>query len=199
MPALAGAGAQSCQRCGTQIRFGDPSCPSCGLPVEHESLDGVPFAVSKMGDPAGFWIRFLALLVDTGIVLGIGALLWPLLFGESFFVRETIRDVNEDLSVTTTTLFRTQNWHTLMWLAYSIILLALFGTTPGKMLFKIRVYDRRANGGRRGIGFISASVRTLGTLVSGMTLLIGFIMAGFRRDRRALHDLIAGTYPTRVH
>lgn len=183
-------GDTSCERCGAQNAFGAPSCINCGLPFRHESPDGVPAAVSHLGNPAGFWIRFLAVVIDSAIVFGIGAMLWPLLFGEAFWITET-RTTAEGRVISIE--WRTQNWHTLMWLLYSIFFLGLLGATPAKMIFNLRVYDGR---GRRGIGFVRATVRTFSTWLSAITLLIGFIMVGFRKDKRALHDLIAGTYPT---
>lgn len=167
------------------------------MPFQHESLDGVPYVVSRLGDPAGFWIRFIALILDIAIVFGIGAVLWPLLFGETFWVKEiTVTPVTEDGTARiTSTTWRTQNWHVVMWLLYSIIFHARYGATPAKMLFRIRVYDRS---GRRGIGFLRATVRMFSTWISFFTILIGFIMAGFRSDKRSMHDLIAATYPTRI-
>ncbi|MCJ7765717.1 MAG: RDD family protein [Thiovulaceae bacterium] len=38
-----------------------------------------------------------------------------------------------------------------------------------------------------------AIIRYVGYIVSTIPLAIGFIMVGFRKDRRALHDLLAET------
>jgi uncharacterized RDD family membrane protein YckC len=43
------------------------------------------------------------------------------------------------------------------------------------------------------ISFLRASVRYYGKLLSGLTLLIGFIMAGFTQRKQALHDMLAGS------
>lgn len=164
----------------------------CGLPLDPRSPENVPYAVFRNGDPAGFWVRFAAVFLDAFIVFGIGAIVWPLLFGDSFWVKETV--VNTDgFNTSTSTVYRTQNWHTLMWILYSILFLSLYNATPGKMLFKLRVYD--ASGGKR-LNVVRATVRTFSMWLSIFTILIGFIMAGLRKDKRSLHDLIAGTYPT---
>ena len=61
--------------------------------------------------------------------------------------------------------------------------------TPGKRLLHLRV--RAADGGVAGFG--RALGRHLAGAVSWMLLNLGHAIAGWRRDRRALHDLIAGT------
>ncbi len=183
-----------CERCGTQNQFGVPSCVNCGLPIQNLTIDGVPHTISRLGNPAGFWIRFLAALIDTVILSVIGSIVWPLLFGDSFWVEQVSEFEGSDGEIITFTTWTIQPWYYLMWAAYSIAFHAVRGATPGKMLLKIRVYD---NSGREGIGWLRATVRMLATWVSSFTLLIGYIMAGVRKDKRALHDLIAGTYPTR--
>ena len=59
--------------------------------------------------------------------------------------------------------------------------------TLGKMMMGIAVTDKS---GRR-VNFRQASRRHDGKLVSYLTLLIGFFMAGFTENKQALHDLIA--------
>lgn len=67
------------------------------------------------------------------------------------------------------------------------------GATPGKMALELEVVADTS--GRR-IGYWRAFLReTLGKFISGLPLLLGFIIAGLRSDRRALHDLI---FETRV-
>jgi len=61
--------------------------------------------------------------------------------------------------------------------------------TPGKRLARLRV--RAADGGEA--GFARALARHLAGAISWMLLNLGHAIAGWRRDRRALHDLIAGT------
>lgn len=142
-----------------------------------------------LGRPAGFWIRLLAIFLDGIVVFVIGAVLWPLLFGETFWLTETIELSDGSVAEFTTT----QSWHSLMLLLYNIFFVAMWGATPAKRLLNIRIYDSR---GRQRIGFIRATIRALSVYISAFAIFIGFIMVAFRKDKRALHDLIAGTYPT---
>lgn len=61
--------------------------------------------------------------------------------------------------------------------------------TVGKMAMGIIVTD--LNGGK--LDFSKALVRNLCKIISNLTLLIGYIMAGFTEKRQALHDMIAST------
>jgi uncharacterized RDD family membrane protein YckC len=50
----------------------------------------------------------------------------------------------------------------------------------------------------RQISFARASGRHFAKILSGMILLIGYIMAGFTERKQALHDVIAGTLVVRA-
>jgi hypothetical protein len=64
----------------------------------------------------------------------------------------------------------------------------------GKRLLGIKVIDIA---GRR-ISFGRAALRTVCKVPSGAILFIGFLMASFRRRKKALHDLIAGCLVVRL-
>ena len=67
--------------------------------------------------------------------------------------------------------------------------------TLGKMAMGLKVTDLV---GRR-ISFARATGRHFAKILSGMILLIGYIMAGFTERKQALHDMIAGTLVQRTH
>jgi uncharacterized RDD family membrane protein YckC len=73
-----------------------------------------------------------------------------------------------------------------VYFAYS---LATTGRTVGKAIVGTRVF--RADGGDLGAG--RAVVRVLAMSLSFALLCVGFMFILVRKDRRALHDLIAGT------
>ena len=60
--------------------------------------------------------------------------------------------------------------------------------TLGKMLMGIKVTDLQ----RRRVSFDKATKRHSSKFFSYLTLLIGFIIAGFNKRKRALHDIISG-------
>ena len=61
--------------------------------------------------------------------------------------------------------------------------------TIGKMALGMAVTDNFNNR----LTFLRASARYSGKLLSSMTLLAGFIMAGFTQRKQALHDMLAGS------
>ncbi|MDT7540441.1 MAG: hypothetical protein QOE33_345 [Acidobacteriota bacterium] len=75
-----------------------------------------------------------------------------------------------------------------------VVLPAFTGRTVGKWATGLRV-ERRGGGP---VGFARSLVRhTLGYLASLLTLGLGFLLAAFNPEGRALHDLIAGTVVVR--
>jgi uncharacterized RDD family membrane protein YckC/Tfp pilus assembly major pilin PilA len=75
------------------------------------------------------------------------------------------------------------------WLYSALLESSSRQATLGKMAFGIRVTDLD---GQR-IGFGRATGRYFAKWISGFTLGVGFVMAGFTQRRQALHDKIAGT------
>jgi uncharacterized RDD family membrane protein YckC len=73
--------------------------------------------------------------------------------------------------------------------AYTTVLHALGGQTIGKLIVGVRVVV--GNGELPPLG--TAFLRHLAYFASAAIFALGFVMAALRADKRALHDLIAGT------
>jgi uncharacterized RDD family membrane protein YckC len=73
--------------------------------------------------------------------------------------------------------------------AYEVYFLSAHGATPGKMALGLRVI--RADGGP--ISPMLALGRHFAMWISAFILMIGYIMAGFDPEKRALHDRICET------
>jgi uncharacterized RDD family membrane protein YckC len=71
-----------------------------------------------------------------------------------------------------------------------ILCWAVFGATPGKALLGLRVIGGQR---RRGLGIPLAFLRLCGVMVSAVLFGLGFLMVAFTRDKRGLHDHLAGT------
>jgi uncharacterized RDD family membrane protein YckC len=129
--------------------------------------------------PAGFWIRFVAVLVDL-IVLVVAETMLRLsaraLWGGAVLESRMFEG--------TVPLFGL-----VFDAVYNVILHAMFGQTVGKMVVNIRVVRLDGQSLPWGISVI----RYLGEWVSMFLFGIGYLMAGLRADKRALHDLLAGT------
>ncbi|MFQ5520249.1 MAG: RDD family protein [Candidatus Methylomirabilia bacterium] len=140
-------------------------------------------AVSEMNS-AGFWIRAAAVLVDflfffvvVSVVGLVGERLWAE-HGASSRVFQISQRVFQILFGA---------W-------YYVLFHCLWGQTFGKMALGIRVMTVEG----APISLWASIGRWLGYGLSALPLLIGYVMAGFRNDKRALHDLIAGTRVVRL-
>ena len=128
--------------------------------------------------PAGFWIRALAAVIDL------------VLFALVQFSLRLIgrRLVGADVE-SAMTVGPTAGFFTLIFAAaYTTVLHCLAGQTIGKMIVGVRVIA-----GEETPPFGAALLRFGAYFASAATFMLGFVMAGLRHDKRALHDLIAGT------
>jgi len=73
--------------------------------------------------------------------------------------------------------------------AYYIFFWTKFGATPGKMAFGIRILSYEY----QPLTWKSATIRWLGTIISSLILMIGYLMAFLDDERRTLHDRMAHT------
>jgi uncharacterized RDD family membrane protein YckC len=78
--------------------------------------------------------------------------------------------------------------------SYVVFFLGRFGATLGKMALRLRVVNPDGSP----IGYGKAVGRYFAEMLSGLTLGIGYLMAGFDAERRALHDRVASTRVVRV-
>jgi uncharacterized RDD family membrane protein YckC len=129
--------------------------------------------------PAGFWIRAVAALIDFA-VFGLVQLSFRLIGAK--IVGPDAESVASFRPIATFFTFVFAG-------AYTTVLHALGGQTLGKLIVGIRVVG--ADGEIPTLG--TAFLRYLGYFASGAFLGLGFAMAALRADKRALHDLIAGT------
>lgn len=149
---------------------------------------------TSMGDePAGFWIRFVAYLVDA-MILGVPYLLttlaWGLALGSSNVPTE-LTGPAPNLAVP----IWVYGVLSLVSVTYVVYFWGARGATPGKSLLGLVV---QTESGETPIGFGRALLRLLGYFVSGLTACIGFLMIAISKDKRGLHDRIAGTRVTRT-
>lgn len=168
-----------CPRCGAIAAFHrEPVRPRAGFPPAGRGAR-TPRPAEADAPPAGFWIRGLALLLDALFLIALGAVqreLIRLVLGETAQDLAVVRAANRAFEIIFAAL-------------YTILFHWLWGQTFGKMMVHIRVV--MVDGGPLPLRI--AALRYLGSILSAAFFGVGYIMAGLRADRRALHDLIAGT------
>ncbi len=149
---------------------------------------------------AGFWVRFLATWIDTAVlVLPLGLIVYALSGGEWFNFPDisesmTYAQHGQALAALQSMPKANMKWESLFELAIAGVTILFWkkfsGATPGKKLLGIHVVDAKT---LQEINNKQAIIRYIGYIISTIPLAIGFLMVGFRKDKRALHDLLAET------
>ena len=134
---------------------------------------------------AGFWIRFLAKFVD-GLILG--AVNMAISMAGGAMIMGLARTHRADAGVV---VIQVLLWFLQMAIAitYSTFFLGRFQATPGKMALRLKVI--RSDGSP--VTYGRAFGRYFAEILSSLILYIGYIMAAFDEEKRALHDRICDT------
>ena len=146
---------------------------------------GMPMNTSNMRI-AGVWERFGALLID-GIIMNICAFILSFIVG---FGIGTIAGANSVDYDTTVLISKITGYviQIIFCMGYEAFFLSKYGATPGKMLFHIKVLHNGLYLTRS-----CAIGRYFAKCLSGVILGIGYLMAFFNQEHKALHDNICDT------
>jgi uncharacterized RDD family membrane protein YckC len=169
--------AAHCSECGGRfaademIQFGDVwVCANCKLRFTQKLREGVSLAATR--HYGGFWIRGLAVLLDTVLTLivftGLNAL-FPL--------------INPSLALVVAA------GQYLGAFFYHVWFVSRYGGTLGKLALGLRVITVRGEN----LSLGQSAGRYFAQILSGVILGIGYIMAAFDEEKRSLHDRICNT------
>ncbi|WHZ07448.1 MAG: Serine/threonine protein kinase [Cytophagales bacterium] len=148
---------------------------------------------------AGFWLRFVAVIID-GILIAIvrSLLVLPILGVMGIGLAHDVQHLDtEDPSsvlpiVGTIIAFAGISMliSTVIWvLYYTLMESSKYQATVGKLALGLIVTDESGNK----LDFAKALIRNLCKIISSMIMCIGYIMAGFTEKKQGLHDIIAKT------
>ncbi len=154
-------------------------CANCKPILMQKLAEGAPLNTGAM-NYAGFWTRFAAVFLD-GLILWVINTALNLAAGMGVF--QTNRGQPSPL------IFVVFFFEIAIALSYETFMIGKYGATLGKMACKIRVVT--ADGGR--VGYGRALGRYFSKMLSGLICAIGYIMAAFDDEKRALHDRICNT------
>ena len=191
-----------CHQCGKDIQEGASACQHCGNPVSVGQLGPVyvpetslppeeipPLPQTVVVKPqinyAGFWLRAVAYLLDTiviSLVLALAASFRP-----SAFVIFPAPGATSMLALPQLTRLAMAITIPVVWLYYALFESSSWQATPGKRALQLYVTDLYG----RPISFVRATIRHFGKMISGLTFLVGYFLAGFTARKQALHDLLA--------
>ena len=148
---------------------------------------------------AGFWIRFIASFFDTlFLALPIGILIYFLSGGHWFDFAQYQHNLQMAMSGNPHAL-DTQpktsfTWELLFEISVFVVTILFWdkwrGATPGKKFVHIKIVDAKTH---EDITNKQAITRSFAYIPSLFLFGIGFFMLAFRKDKRALHDLLANT------
>lgn len=191
-PPLGSAPSAYCGSCGRTfppedlMQYGDSRiCAECKPAFLQRLRQGVPLPTARRY--AGFWIRFVAILID-GLILGAVSIITRLLFVAPVVIRPL--SGGNPFDGLFAAMFGVSSLVNLcVGIAYQVYFLTQHGATPGKLALGLKVIT--PDGGPISIG--RAFGRYFGYWLDTLTLLIGYIIAAFDSEKRALHDYICGT------
>jgi len=198
-----------CHSCGRTFAAGDLAmfgesaiCAQCKPAWMQRLRQGMTTTAPGMRRYAGFWIRVVAQLIDGMIVGTVLGSVFFMLYGSSLFAlfrrmaelgaQGAQPDPNAMLELMMpimASIWSFQLVALVAQVAYSAYFLVNFGATPGKMALGIKVI--RVDGGPIQVG--QAIGRYFAHMLSGLILYIGYMMAGWDDEKRALHDRLVDT------
>lgn len=168
-----------------ELRWDLPVPPTPPPPVQPDA----PLPVRR----AGFLVRLAAYLFDWLIVFCLISLVTLPWSDERIALQKSIetelQSEKPDLRIAGRALFTLGAVDIPVAFAYFILFNGLRGATPGKRLLGLRIV--RLDG--TPIGFAQATGRQFADWLSKATLGFGYLLIALTPERRALHDLVAGT------
>jgi uncharacterized RDD family membrane protein YckC len=128
---------------------------------------------------AGFWIRVVAALIDTVLILLIVMPLLLAIYGKEYFMAQSWIQGFWDLML---------NY---ILPAIAVIMFWIYkSATPGKMVLGLKIVDAET-GQKLSAG--QSIGRYLGYYVAMLPLFLGLIWVGIDKRKQGLHDKLAGT------
>jgi len=125
---------------------------------------------------AGFWIRFVAALLDSVIIVALSVIVATVFAVIKLAVVGSLAQL-------------------VLAIGYYVWFQSRTGQTLGKKVMKIKVVN--ATGATPSLGTFALR-EILGKLASGLILGIGYLMVAWDSKKQGLHDKIASTYVVRV-
>jgi uncharacterized RDD family membrane protein YckC len=190
-----------CSKCGAPMADGAVLCSACGQAFSTGAaparlMSAPEIANAPRVDYGGFWLRFLAYLIDGAVImLGILVVAIPLVFLTGLGTllsqirpEEDFNDAGFWLIMAVIILFATVSL-AVTWLYHALMESSEWQATVGKKALGLVVTDMA---GRR-VSFWRATGRHFAKIVTNLVpAFIGYVMAGFTEQKQALHDMIAG-------
>jgi uncharacterized RDD family membrane protein YckC len=192
-----------CSKCGANVPDTATFCSACGQPIGSLAAASiVSVAVQPAVQYAGFWLRFVATIID-GLLLGIPMVFVVVLIAGAMGVTRALEGVRPDQNPGAVFAMLGVSFILAIfavsivggWLYFALLESSPWQGTLGKKALGLYVSDLQ---GSR-ITFGRATGRYLGGRfighlpgAGGLYFIVDCICAGFTERKQALHDMIAG-------
>jgi uncharacterized RDD family membrane protein YckC len=208
-PLQNGVGTKYCSSCGRLCAASDLAmfgqsavCAECKPAWIQRVRQGMTSAAGLNFNYAGFWIRAGAVCIDAIALGAVQGVVFFVMFGGTMFSIMSQAAQGGDptagsaafAGAIAASVWMFQLISLGLQLVYHSFFWTRFGATLGQMALGLKVV--KADAGPLPFGL--AVGRYLGYVLSGLILGIGFMMAGWDDEKRALHDRLAGTRVIRV-
>jgi len=203
-----------CPSCGASTKDGSAFCGSCGKPIIGYSVGQASAAPSgggayvaagavsrgDTGSYAGFWLRFVAAIID-GLIIGIpiGILMFLTIASAipamARFGNQPANPAMLVMAILPRIFFIVVLALVASWLYWALLESSEWQATLGKKALGLYVTDlggTRLSFGRASGRFFAGRGISYVYGIGGLYFLIDCIMAGFTEKKQALHDMIAG-------
>lgn len=143
--------------------------------------------------PAGFWIRFLANVIDSLLISVLGTIISILINEDKAAqIQQVLSQSPEDMNVSMGMIVSPSD--SISGLIYAVVFIIIFTASkykgsPGKIICRIEVVDLDMTQ----IGIGKSIGRYFSYVLSGIIFFIGFIMIGLNKEKKGLHDIICNT------
>lgn len=155
-----------------------------------------PAAAIERTQPGGFWIRFVAYLIDGLILTAAVAVLAALFLGAVLVAQEPIDHEEPSLLVIVAFVLFIVSLIVVSWLYEALMTSSPGGATVGKLALGLRIV--RFDGAQLSFGRATARHFAKYILTPLVPLAIGYLLAAFTSRKRALHDMVADTLVIRT-
>ena len=166
-------------------------------PAWHDTQP-VAGAVGAIGPPAGFWIRFVAFLID-GLILGVIAGVIVAVMAIVAIAIGVGFQGDEDENVALIVIGILLGGVALVvvsWLYEALMTSSRHGATVGKRALGLRIV--RADGAQLSFGRATARHFLKAMITPLVPFAVGYLLAAFTNGKRALHDFMADTFVIRT-
>ncbi len=167
-----------CAGCRTVNQPDSAYCYRCGLKLP----DRLYAQAEVIGNPAGFWIRLAAFLMDN-VVVDIATVLITALLTDISIEHAALELVGVEEGWTTTIISN------ILLMAYWTFTTAQWGQTVGKAILGLKV--TRTDGSRLSYG--RSFARYWAYVVSALPFALGFIAIALSSQKRGWHDFLCDT------